>query len=135
MSKSNQPQKQKRTAKQEIVSAEYSGPIPLPTHLEHYESIVPGAAERIIILAEGEAAHRREIEKMAMSADINLSGRDKNQTAAGQWLAFLIVLAFLGSGIYLMTNGIIIGGAVVSGMGVSLVGIVTAFLGKSKNKN
>ncbi|MEW6200669.1 MAG: DUF2335 domain-containing protein [bacterium] len=34
------------------IAARYSGPIPLPEHLQKYEQILPGSANRIISMAE-----------------------------------------------------------------------------------
>jgi uncharacterized membrane protein len=44
------------------IGASYSGPLPLPQQLQGYEEIVPGAADRIIRMAEKQSAHRIEIE-------------------------------------------------------------------------
>ena len=48
---------------------QYSGPIPPPVMLEQYNKIVPGAAERILKMAEEQASHRRNLEKQALSTD------------------------------------------------------------------
>lgn len=37
--------------------------------LEQYNKIVPGAAERILKMAEEQASHRRSLEKQALSTD------------------------------------------------------------------
>jgi hypothetical protein len=42
----------------------FSGPIPAPELLAKYNSALPGAADRIISMAEGEASHCRTIEAM-----------------------------------------------------------------------
>ena len=41
----------------------YSGPLPRPDDLAKYDQIVPGAAERIIKMAEAEMLHRHENDK------------------------------------------------------------------------
>lgn len=68
-----QPKQQSRndmvlSRRQMAVSAEYhhSGPIPDPMTLERYDQILPGAAERIIKMAEDQSTHRREIEKIVI---------------------------------------------------------------------
>jgi len=48
----------------------HSGPIPSPHTLEHYDNIEPGAANRIITMAENQAAHRQFIEKKAISSNV-----------------------------------------------------------------
>ena len=45
-------------AKQEV----YQGPVPHPDLLQRYDKIVPGAAERLIALAEKEQAHRHSLD-------------------------------------------------------------------------
>lgn len=58
-------------ARNATVKASYfhSGPLPDPRSLERYEEVVPGAAERIIILAEKQAAHRQKIESRVVWVD------------------------------------------------------------------
>lgn len=40
----------------------YQGPLPPPAMLRGYEELVPGGAERILAMAERQAAHRQTIE-------------------------------------------------------------------------
>ncbi len=49
----------------------HEGPFPHPEILEGMDKIVPGAAERIIKMAEDESAHRRAIENRVTDANIN----------------------------------------------------------------
>ena len=49
-----------------IVKTEYQGPLPLPEQLTGYEQVCPGAADRIIKMAEEQAAHRRYLEKITV---------------------------------------------------------------------
>lgn len=44
------------------ISEQYSGPIPHPRIIEGYEKIIPGAADRILTMAEKEAEHRHEMD-------------------------------------------------------------------------
>src|SRR3989338_5571604 len=46
----------------------FQGPIPPPTVLEAYEKLVPGAAQRILKMAEAQASHRQDIEKTVVRA-------------------------------------------------------------------
>jgi uncharacterized membrane protein len=48
--------------RQIIATQQYSGPIPDPESLARYESVIPGAAERILKMAENEAKHRHAID-------------------------------------------------------------------------
>jgi uncharacterized membrane protein len=47
----------------------HHGPIPPSEELANYDRIVSGAAERIIRMAEDQAAHRRELEMRSLDAD------------------------------------------------------------------
>ena len=49
------------------VSQQYSGPIPPPEILYNFDQIIPGAAERILVMAEENGKHQREIEKAALT--------------------------------------------------------------------
>ena len=49
--------------------AEYTGPLPLPEHFRQYDEILPGAAERILRLAEEQSAHRQYLEKHVTKGD------------------------------------------------------------------
>lgn len=75
------------------VHRSYNGPLPAPEDFQQYENVLPGAADRIITMAEKQLTHRTGIEKEIV---------DKNfkQSATGQiiggFLAFTcIVLSFI----------------------------------------
>ena len=53
----------------------YAGPIPDPETLARYEEILPGAAERILKMAEYQSAHRRKIEDEVIKSSIENSKR------------------------------------------------------------
>lgn len=69
MSKKSQPQGHRLLLQQQV----HQGPIPDPESLARYDSIVPGAAERIISMAEKEAKHRHSIEIRSVKNSIGLS--------------------------------------------------------------
>ena len=49
---------------------EISGPIPPPQILQHYNNIVPNAAERIISMAEKQSDHRMSLERKVIDSNI-----------------------------------------------------------------
>lgn len=51
------------------ISEKFSGPLAHPAHLEAYERIVPGAAERLLAMAEGEQGHRHRSDRQAAQFD------------------------------------------------------------------
>jgi uncharacterized membrane protein len=65
-----EPKKQEVTrVVHEVVEASFHGPLPPPSILRGYDEIVPGAAERIITMAEKEQAHRHFWEQRALSGE------------------------------------------------------------------
>src|SRR3989338_766052 len=57
---------------------EFSGPLPHPSILQGFDHVVPGAAERILQMAERQAAHRMELEKAVIISDIKKSERGQS---------------------------------------------------------
>ncbi len=105
------------SAKGVFVHQSFSGPLPHPEVLKKFDEVVPGSAERIIKMAEGQFAHRVELEKRVINSDIQ-------QSKYGQILGFIIaifgllvamIVTIKGS----QTAGSIIGGATLA----SLVGV------------
>lgn len=78
-------------------AASFSGPIPPPNILESYEHILPGSADRIIIMAEEQARHRQRLEKDIITSNIT-------NERSGMWLAFILTLLFMSFGAYLILN-------------------------------
>ena len=65
-----------KSAPNQILSATaqtFSGPLPPPEILAKYNSVVPNAAERIITMAETQAAHRQRIESKVIESNIRNS--------------------------------------------------------------
>jgi uncharacterized membrane protein len=48
---------------------EFSGPLPHPQALKAYDIVLPGAAERIISMAEKQQAHRLYLERTVIDGD------------------------------------------------------------------
>lgn len=76
---------------------EMSGPLPPPAILQGYEEICPGAADRIISMAESQSLHRQQIEKAFIIS------RNK-QSSMGTVIAGLILLTAIGCGTFLLLN-------------------------------
>jgi uncharacterized membrane protein len=108
------------------ISASFSGPLPPPAILEQYDKINPGLADRIVRMAETEADHRRQIEKRALDADIQIAGKEYTERRIGQFLGFGIGVAALFIGAYVATHGQPLAGGFIGTGGV--VGLVTAFI-------
>ncbi len=85
----------------------YSGPIPSANELRKYEEVVPGAADRILKMAEEQSRHRRKMESEMLQASIRAE-------RIGQILGFMIFLTALLAGIVLM------------GLGKDAIGLITS---------
>ena len=53
----------------QVIQSEFSGPLPPPNIIKRYEDILPGAADRILSMAENQAKHRQEIEKKMIDSE------------------------------------------------------------------
>lgn len=89
----------------------YSGPIPLPQIVDGWERVLPGAADRIMSMAEREQGHAHEMDRRALG----LFGR-------GQIFALILGLAAIAVG------GIFGGGWGFAVIVTAVGGIIGAFL-------
>jgi len=68
------PQKQEiKQLALEAIAEVFSGPLPPPSVLSQYNQVVPGAAERIIAMAESQSEHRQQLENKVIESDIKNS--------------------------------------------------------------
>jgi uncharacterized membrane protein len=106
------------------VRYEYSGPLPHPEILEHYDRIVPQGAERIFRQFEAQSEHRHKIESRVIRANTFVQ-------IFGAIAAFIIGLTAIAGGLYLVYvgKGLEGFGAFFGGL-ASLVGVY--FYGKKK---
>jgi len=104
-----------------VSSFHYQGPIPPASELAGIDRIIPGGADRIIRMAENQAQHRQDIEKVVITCQQNQSGQ-------GQWFAFIIALALVGTGTFCIlkshdwAGAVIITSTLVSAAGTFIVG-------------
>ncbi len=103
MSKKKKPNKSPvnhQSLKVEAVSLQtaYSGPIPPAQELEAYNAVVPGAAERIVLMAEKNQQHQIKIETLALNSA-------RKEARRGQIFAFLILLSNNSFSIFFFHNG------------------------------
>lgn len=97
------------------INHQYQGPIPPPDILRGFNDLVPGAAERLIKLAEDESMHRRDLEAKTLQANIenqqSQNALDIQQSKAvfrsdmiGQIAGFLVCILCIASATYLGVN-------------------------------
>jgi len=109
-----------------IEVSRYSGPLPPPEDLARYEQVHPGAADRIIRMAEQQAMHRQHLEKVVIGS---------NATAQkwGLGCAFIIAMSAIWGGVWLALKGM--GGAGLATIIGALVALVAVFVyGKADQK-
>lgn len=108
-----------QTARKAMMGTQYtySGPLPHPEILEHYDRIVPGGAERIFAQFESQALHRQRIESRVIRSNSFVQ-------IFGAISALILGLAAIGGGLFLVYAGKSIEGfgAFFSGL-ASLVGV------------
>lgn len=108
-------------------STSFRGPLPPPEHLEGYNRVVEGGAERIFRMAERQSEHRVGLEDHSVKEGLKQSGR-------GQWFGFVLALVLIASAVFLAVNG----HDVVAGIlgGTTIVGLVTVFvIGKQRQQD
>jgi uncharacterized membrane protein len=103
----------------------FSGPIPPPNLLKKYDEIVPGAAERILSMAERQSEHRIYLEKFVVKSD---SKRADSGLVAGLVVA---LTALIIAGILIYTGHDVAGTIVGS---LDLVALVGVFVYGSLNR-
>ena len=82
-------------------SVSFSGPLPPPGLLAQYNDVIPNGAERLMVMAEKQSAHRESLEAKVVAGNVASQAR-------GSHYAFIICLVT------------IIGGFVLIGMGKNI---------------
>lgn len=118
-------------SKEEIISrvttTSFSGPLPHPDLLAGYEISVPGAADRIIKMAEEEQSHRHLIEKENLAVVVEIEKRKQTRADSGLSFGTLAYFAAIGGAIILSY----LGGpslAIVTLAGVGAAGTITSIV-------
>ncbi|MDM0534830.1 DUF2335 domain-containing protein [Clostridium perfringens] len=119
--------------KRKIVKASFSGPLPHPGILRGYDEVCPGAADRIIKMAEDQMHHRQNMEK-------NFLHSNSRNSLLGIVFAFILGIVIIIGGIYCVAIGKQVSGLIFGGAGLST--IIIAFIrgtrmsiGEMKSKN
>lgn len=114
---------------------QFSGPMPHPGQLAKYEEICPGAADRMLRMAEAEAEHRRSCEARVVEAQIADNDRWHDESKRGQICALAIVIVAIVAGSAVAYSGHPVAGSVISGSSVTaIVGIFIAGRRRSEEK-
>lgn len=109
-----------------IEISRFSGPLPPPEELVKYDRILPGAADRIIRMAEQQSIHRQNLETVAIGANATTQ-------KWGLACAFVIAMSAIWGGILLSLRGM--SGAGLTSIITALAALVGVFVyGKSQQK-
>ena len=108
------------------IAQSFEGPLPPPSYLKQYDEALPGAADRILLLAESQSKHRMEIEKSLISADIADVEKGRQERRLGQWLGFGICLVAIVSGATISVMGQATAGVLIGAVG--LTPLVSTFI-------
>jgi uncharacterized membrane protein len=103
----------------ELAEASFSGPLPHPEVLRGYEELVPGAAERLLKMAEEQARHRQGLERIVVAGG-------SRRANIGMWLGFIISIVVLALSAALILKGHEVAGTVIGS--VDLVSLATVFV-------
>jgi uncharacterized membrane protein len=76
----------------------FAGPLPPPEVLEHYNQVLPGAAERIIAMAESQHEHRQDLENRVVTSNIEAQ-------KLGTILGFIVAMTMVLGGMWLVHEG------------------------------
>lgn len=99
--------------------AQYSGPVPHAGEMARYKEIDPSFPERFVRMAEGQVAHRQELEKTVVGADYKLKRRGQDYALISVVLGLFVAVLF---GVLAMPY---VAGIVA---GTTVIGVVTAFV-------
>lgn len=122
----------KQVVHQVFQEIEFSGPMPPPNILSGYEKILPGAADRILSMAEMQSKHRQSMEKRMIEAEARdgLLGILFGFVLGGGCIVAAIIMVL----VYPETAGVV-SGAVLGSTGVASIAITSINRGKKNNNS
>jgi uncharacterized membrane protein len=120
----------KKEVIQEVRQQLFSGPIPSPEALERYEQICPGAADRIISMAEKEQNERIAADKTHQKDNTDIATKELIALTRGQYFGFISVLAVLSLCFFIGYQGELKTASTLAG-GIT-VALASAFVYKSR---
>lgn len=121
----NKPLQNNRNHVQQVSISGYSGPLPHPAILKGFEEVQPGAAERIIRMAENEATHRHSLERQDCRSFIM-------NERLGMVCGLVFGLFVAGGGLYCVLKGHPAAGSIIAS--IPMGGIIIAFIQGRRKK-
>ena len=103
--------------KEGLIIQSYRGIIPPPTAMEGYEKVCPGAADRILAMAENDLKHKHEIETKEQDSIVRCRDEVLNSEISnfrrGQYFGFVINNQKIGGYITLVSTVLLYFGAIM----------------------
>ncbi len=123
-----------------LLQASWDGPLPPPEILQHYDRIVPGAANRILEMAENWQRHQEQYEKTEQEQEgyalattrMVVMGNSK-RSYLGVICAFIIAITGLVGGIILSATGNWTSGLTISLSSLAILTGVFVYGTQSRN--
>lgn len=106
-----------------VLQKTHSGPLPPPEDLAHYDAICPGAAARILSMAERNMEHRHTTETRLIQSEYGLRTR-------GQWFALAALIVMLSVIAFTFWLKQPVAGSVLGS--ATLIAITGMFLGRER---
>jgi uncharacterized membrane protein len=122
---SNQPTRDQRSV---VAVQQFSGPLPPPEIMERYDALVPGAAERILHMAEKQSEHRHRIESRVIASDVRNS-------FLGLIFGFFLSALTLSGSIVAIMQGKELGGGILGGGTVASLAAVFVYGSRVRRAN
>jgi len=104
----------------------YQGPIPPPAIVEQLDHILPGAANRIFVMAEKEQDRNIRGQNEANARLAKAQNDEHCENMCALWMAFILCLVFCGCGVLLMLKGYEKWGGTL--LGITTISVVASFL-------
>lgn len=102
-----------------LVRQEFAGPLPHPSILAGYDQVIPGSAERILVMAEKQLDHRIGTESFVAKEQMK-------QVSRGQHYALILCSFALALSAFLAFNGHELTASVIGGL--DLIGLAAVFI-------
>ena len=118
-----------------LQQAHYQGPLPLPDHFERYNEVLPGSAERILMMAEKEQIHRLSQEQESLKFQCEIIKADSEHKKLSLKLTvFGLVPMCMATAVGLALCGSHVAAGVVGGTTVVTIASFT-LIGKLSKEN
>lgn len=90
----------------ELVAYEetFQGPLPPPETLAQYEAILPGSAERLMVMAENQAEHRQKVEMTVVTTAKFSIERESKRADRGLIIGAIVAIILILCGTFLVYN-------------------------------